>query len=379
MRLVVFGSGHPFRGGVARTTTEMVAALEKRGHDLVYLTPSRQYPAWLFPGSSDRDPGSCRRLDCAERLLQPLNPWSWPATRRRALASDAQAWIVPYWTWAWAGLWTFLLRGRRPPAVAVVHNPADHDSGYLRRQAARTVLGHCQGLFTHATALERDLEQGFPGRPTASCPFPPISVGPLPDRDGARSLLGLPPDHRTALVLGLIRPYKGVDLLLEAFADLPATSDWRLVVAGEPWAGLEHELLARIDRSGLDNRVRMELRWIPEIEVPRFLAAADLVVLPYRSGSQSAVAPMALAAGKPVLTTDVGGVSEAVRHGVDGWVVEPGSAEALRKALLELDRPTLDRLTRGAAEGCGRLTWNGYAESLEGLITMAVQGSNVHH
>ena len=158
---------------------------------------------------------------------------------------------------------------------------------------------------------------------------------------------------------------------------MPEESDWRLVVAGEPWGGLEEQLLGRIEERNLGDRVRTELRWIPEGEVPGFLAACDLVVLPYRSGSQSAVAPIALAAGKPVLTTDVGGVAEAVRHGADGWVVEPGSAAALRQALLDLDRPVLERLARGAAHGRDRLTWDGYAAALEGLIDEAVERSNI--
>ncbi|MCJ7756366.1 MAG: glycosyltransferase, partial [Thermoanaerobaculales bacterium] len=124
---------------------------------------------------------------------------------------------------------------------------------------------------------------------------------------------------------------------------------------------------------GLVNRVRLALQWVPEVEMPGLLAAADLVVLPYRSGSQSAVAPMALAAGVPVLTTDVGGVAEIVRHGIDGWVVEPGSVDALAMALVELDHPTLERLGRGAVEGRGRFTWDGYAEALERLVEQVVR------
>ena len=63
MRLTVFGSGHPYRGGIARTTTDMVRALGARGHDVMFLTPRRQYPNWLFPGANDRDPDACRRLE----------------------------------------------------------------------------------------------------------------------------------------------------------------------------------------------------------------------------------------------------------------------------------------------------------------------------
>ncbi len=373
MRLIVFGSGHPYRGGVARTTTDLVLSLERRGHRVVFLTPRSQYPGWLFPGASDRDPDACPQLDCAVRCLEPLNPLSWPGSRRQALAFDAGAWIVPYWTWAWAGLWRYLLRGTRPPAVAVVHNPADHDAGPQHRLAARMILGRCQALFTHARSLEDALAATLPGIPTASYPLPPPTIGSLPPKEEARESLGLPGQRRVALFLGMIRPYKGVDLLLEAVARQPEDSDWLLVVAGEPWGGLGETLEQQMRRLGIEDRVRLRFGWFSEAEVPTLLAAADLVVLPYRSGSQSAVAPLALGAGVPVLSTAVGGLSEVVRHGVDGWLVAPGSTAELAHAIQELDRPRLAALADGAHKGRDRLTWDGYGEALEGLITTVVR------
>ena len=368
MRLIVFGSGHPYRGGVARATTELVLSLERRGHRVHFLTPRRQYPVWLFPGASDRDPDVCPQLDCAVRCLEPLNPLSWPGSRRQALAFDGDAWIVPYWTWAWAGLWRYLLRGPRPPAVAVVHNPADHDAGPQHRLAARAVLGRCQALFTHARSLEDAVVATLPGIPTASYPLPPSMVGSLPPKEEARDALRLPGQRRVALFFGMIRPYKGVDLLLEAVARQPTDSDWLLVVAGEPWGGLGPALEEQMQRLGIEERVRLSLGWVSETEIPTLMAAADVVVLPYRSGSQSAVAPLALGAGVPVLSTAVGGIPEVVRHGVDGWLVAPGSVAELAHALEELDRPRLAVLARGAYESRDRLTWDGYVEALEGLL-----------
>ena len=280
---------------------------------------------------------------------------------------------MPYWTWAWAGWWRFLLRGRRPPAIAVAHNPADHDSGPLRRKAARAVLKRCQAIFTHAQALENDLAQAYPDIPMASHPLPPTTVGPLPEKAAARAGLNLPVDRRVALFMGLIRPYKGVDLLVDAMAQQAPDSDWTLLVAGEPWGDLGKSVQDQVRRLALDDRVHLLLRWVPEEQVPQLLAAADLVVLPYRSGSQSAVAPMALAAGVPVLSTKVGGLPEVVRHGVNGYLVPPGSADELARALEELDGPYLEKLAAGAHEGRGRFTWEGYAAELEGLLERAIQ------
>jgi len=368
MRLTVFGSGHPYRGGIARTTTDLVHALEARGHDLLFLTPRRQYPKWLFPGDNDRDPDACRRLDCAEVILDPLQPFSWPGSRRRALAHEADAWILPYWTRAWAGLWRWLLRGRRPPVVAVAHNPADHGAGLLQRSAARSVLRRCDGVFTHARVLEEELAAAYPGVPTASHPLPPPELGELPPREEARGLLEIPADRKVALFLGLIRSYKGVDLLLEAISRQHQDSNWLLVVAGEPWEDLGAAISQQVRGLGIEDRVQLRLGWVPEAEVPLLLAAADLVVLPYRSGSQSAVAPLALAAGLPVLSTRVGGLPEVVQDGVNGALVEPGSVDELARALEELTSDKLAELAEGALASRSRLTWDGYATALERLL-----------
>jgi glycosyltransferase involved in cell wall biosynthesis len=374
VKLVLFGPGHPYRGGIARTTSELVRALRRRGHEVEFFAPRRQYPRWLYPGGDDRDPAACPALPGTRTELDPLAPWRWHRVRRAAQAVRANAWVVPYWTWAWAGWWRSLLgASQRPPTVAVVHNPADHGAGPVRRLAARSVLSRCHALFTHARSLSRHLEAEYPGVPVASHPIPPFELTELPERGPARRLLDLPERRRVALFLGLIRPYKGVEVLLEAFSRVPDRERWCLVVAGEPWGGLGDRLRRMVRELDLEGVVRLELRWIPEPEVPTLLAAADVVVLPYRSGSQSAVAPIALASGVPVVASAVGGLPEVVEDGVNGVLVEPGSVEALVRAINGLDRERLTGLTVGARAWRGTVTWDSYAAALEDLLARVVE------
>ncbi|MCU0302687.1 MAG: glycosyltransferase family 4 protein [Thermoanaerobaculales bacterium] len=374
MRLTVFGPGYPFRGGIASTTTRLVGALTARGHEVLFLTPSRQYPRWLYPGISDRDPEACPPVAGARPLIDPFNPVGWRRVRRTAEAHEADAWVIPYWTSAWSGLWSYLLGAdRRPAVVAVVHNPFDHDARPWQRLAARRVLGRCDGLFTHAASLARELEHVHPTLPVAHHRLP-AAAAPRPlDRGGARAELGLPEGRRVALFLGLIRPYKGVDLLLEAAAALPAASDWFFLVAGEPWGGLADRLRRQAASLGLEGRVRLDLGWVPEGRVGTLLAAADLLVLPYRRGSQSAVAPLALTAGLPVLSTAVGGVPELVVDGDNGIIVPPGDAAAITAALERLDPDRLARLAEGARRSVAGLDWDDYASVLEELIGRVVR------
>ncbi|MCD4750657.1 MAG: glycosyltransferase family 4 protein [Thermoanaerobaculales bacterium] len=371
MRLTIFGPGNPFRGGIASTTTSLVQALGAGGHQVQFVTPTRQYPQWLYPGGGDQDPEACPRLEWAEALFSPLEPWTWPRARRRALEWAGDYWIFPYWTWVWAPWWMYLLKAKnRPPAIGVVHNPVDHESSSFRRRAAEQVLSRCDGLFTHAQVLAQELAASFPDQPIGHHVLPPpVQRGEACSRKPARERLGVSPDEFLALFFGLIRPYKGVDVLLDAMAELGGQSSWRLIVAGEPWGDLGKDLPAQVQRLDLGNRVELRLKWISEREVEEFLAAADLVILPYRSGTQSAVAPLALSRGVPVLSTRVGGLGEMVEHGVNGLLVGPGSADELSKGLENLlGEGRLSALASGARASMKKWTWDGYAEALGELI-----------
>ncbi len=377
MRIVVCGPAHPFRGGIATTTTAMVEALRGRGHAVGFLTPARQYPRLLYPGGDVRDPEACAPVGGARAVFAPFEPWTWPGMRKAAREFGADAWILPFWTWVWAPMWRFLLATKgRPPTIGVVHNLSDHDAGVVRRRVADGVVKRFDGLMTHARVLGEELERRFPGLPVASYVLPPSSVvsAVFPDRDRARRALGIGEDQRLAVFLGLIRPYKGVDVLLEAFGLLGGDSPWRLVVVGEAWSGLEKGLEATARSLELGDRVRFRFGWAPEPEVDRLLAAADVVVLPYRRGSQSAVAPMALSRGVPVVASNVGGLGEIVENGVSGVLVPPGSAEALARVFGELDEGRLLSLRGGASSAIGRWTWEGYAEVLETLVERVVRG-----
>jgi len=365
-RLALIGPSHPFRGGIARTTTALAAALAAGGALAAFLTPRRQYPGWLYPGGADVDPRACPRLDAAEPCYGVLEPWTWSTLRARVAAAAPDAVVVPYWTWAWAPLERAVTYWRRP-VICVVHNPADHDAGWLEHRAARAVLGRCRGFLCHASSVAAALGSSYPGIRAAVHPLPPDRL-PLPPSDAARRQLGVPGDAAAFLAFGLQRPYKGTDLLLEAFARLPVDRRAVLLLAGEPWGGLAVDLRRRLSDPRLTGRVIVALRWIPEEEAPMWFAAADVAVLPYRNATGSAVAAQALGAGLPVIASRVGGLAEVVEDGVSGVLVPPGDAGALAGALERLLEPgERARLALGAERAAAHLSWNSYAATLVDL------------
>lgn len=364
MRLGLVGPSWPFRGGIARTTTAAAAALDARGELAAFLTPIRQYPGWLYPGAGDLDEGACPRLACARPTYAVLEPWTWPRLRRALREAAPDAVVLPYWSWAWAPLAVTLASWRVAPLIVIAHNPADHGAGVLARGASRAVLRRAGGFLCHARSVAGALGSVAPGAPVHVHPLPPEAPAPFP-REEARRRLRVPEEAVAVLAFGLIRPYKGVDLLLDAVRRLPADTRVHLLLAGEPWGGLGETLAGRISDPLLAGRVTAQLSWVPEDEARVWFAAADAAVLPYRSATGSAVAAQALGAGLPVVASRVGGLAEVIEDGINGLIVEPGDAAALAKALARLCEPALlARLVAGARDASNRWTWASYAESL---------------
>jgi glycosyltransferase involved in cell wall biosynthesis len=196
----------------------------------------------------------------------------------------------------------------------------------------------------------------------------PGDAPPAADRAAARARFGLTPAAVAVLSFGLIRPYKGVDVLLDAVARIPRGLPLTLLLAGEPWGELATMLTRRLRAPDLAGRVVATLGWVPEAEAGVWFAAADAVALPYRSATGSAVAAQALAAGLPLVASAVGGLVDVVEDGVNGLLVPPGDAGALAAALVRIaDGGVRARLRAGAAEAAERWSWDRYAATLEEL------------
>lgn len=368
------GPSWPYRGGISRTTTRLAQALELRGSLAAFLVAARQYPAFLYPGQRDIDPEACPRLGVAEPSFGVLEPVSWRRLARRLRGARAEAVVLPYWTWVWAGMGLYLATAKLPPLVGIVHNPADHDARWWARTAARAVLGRCRGFLCHAGSVEQRLRRDFPSIPVAVHPLPPERPARL-DRETARRGLGVPAEAVALLCFGLIRPYKGVDVLLEAVRSLPPGTPAMLLLAGEPWGALREEVARTLADPALAGRVIARLEWVPEGEVETWLGAADLMVLPYRSATGSAVAAQALGCGLPVVASRVGGLAEVVEDEVNGLLVPPGDAPALAAALRRVCEATLlARLTAGARQLAARWSWGSYAQALEDLVAAVLAG-----
>lgn len=347
MKIALVGPTYPFRGGIAHYTTRLHQALVDEGHDLLTVTFRRQYPAWLFPGSSDRDASRhTLPLPDAKPWLDSLNPLTWQRTARALAAAAPDLLVLQWWTTFWAAIWVTLARRVRDTGatrvVFLCHNVLPHDAKPWERRISRWVLAHGDGWVVHTEAERARLVTLLPGCAPQVAAHPLYDIfptTPLPQAE-ARRQLGLPVDGPLLLFFGMVRAYKGLDDLLAALpAVLAAQPGARLLVAGDFW-GQYPAYACRVAELGLEYAVTLHNRYIPNEEVATYFAAADALVAPYRRATGSGVVQTATALGTPVIGSDA--VLDALSAGEHGRVVPACDPAALAAALIDfLQTPRL--------------------------------------
>lgn len=364
-RIAIVGPAPPDRGGIARETALLARELAKRVA-VDWVTFSRPYPSWLDPRRFDRAAGETAP-SAARPLFDYGSPASWTFTAREISSSRPDALIVPWWTSFWGFPVRRLFRSVRKLSprtrrVLLCHNVDDH-GGPPRLLARFLTLGAffaADGFVVHAESDRLRLSKRLPDRPVAVLPHPVVE-GPRPDRDSARRDLGV--GFPLVLFLGLVRRYKGVDVLLDAAPRLVAESRATIAVVGEVFSDAR-ALVRRYENSPVRDSIVWRDEYVPEGEMARWLAAADVVVLPYRYVSGSGIAARAIAARRPIAAAAVGGLTETVEAGSTGEIFPPGNPDALADAVQRVLARGPDFYERGLAAAAAAASWPNYVDRL---------------
>lgn len=327
MRIAVVGPTHPYKGGIAQYTTELAHHLVAAGHDVRIESWSHQYPALLYPGRLTVREPELAPFTPTHRRLSWRRPDSWYACGRRLRAADLVVLVIvhPVQMPAYLGVLAGLGRRRvTPPVVAQCHNVLPHERRAVDEALIRAVLSRVDGVLAHSAA-QGETARSLTTRPVTVAHMAPVVVARA---DAART--GDPVVHRRLLSFGIVRPYKGLDVLLRALAAGP--EGVRLRVAGEFWGGPEatERLVAEL---GLTDRVQLRPGYVDAAQVPELFADVDALALPYRAASASLNAFLAFEHGVPVIATRVGTVEQDVSDGVNGVLCAPDDVAALTAAL----------------------------------------------
>jgi len=372
-KIALLGPAPPDRGGIARETALLARELAGAA-EVAYFTFSRPYPRWLDPRRFDLAPDR-PPAPAGEPLLDYRSPRSWRRAARRIASFEPDALVVPWWTSFWGVPVRTVFRGveslaPRTLRTLLCHNVEDHESGPVRRFLALGAFFSAEAYVVHALTDRRKLELRVPDRPVAVLPHPIVDSS-FPDREIARRDLGI--STPLVLFLGLVRRYKGVDLLLDAAPRIVRETGARIAVVGEVFPEAR-SLEERWKRSPVRDSILWRDEYVAEDEMARWLAACDVVVLPYRYVSGSGIAARAIAARRPMAAASVGGLSETVQPGSTGELFAPGDPDSLAEAVRRVVERGVSAFEPGLARASRESSWPRYVERLLAFLSEARAG-----
>ena len=372
MKIAVLSCFYPYRGGISQFNACLYEELSKN-HIVKAFNFKRQYPEFLFPGKTQTVTADDEAVPVeSESLLDTANPFTYVSTYRAIRKWNPDVLIVRYWMSYFAPSLGYVTRRMRKhcKVISIIDNVVPHEPRFFDTPLTRYFLKGSTGSVTLCEAVSKDLLRIDPDARFTVIQHPLYShFGQKKSRAEAEMKLGLKPGKKNLLFFGLIREYKGLDILLEAFGMLP--DDYQLIVAGEPYGSFDR--YARIMDSwpeGVREKVVTDLRYIRDSEVTDFFSAADLAVLPYRSATQSGISSVSYHFEVPMIVTDVGGLKETIGDRGTGIVAPEGTPEAIAKEVLRyFSRDTYrESCINNIRKEKERLSWETFARKLMDFI-----------
>jgi glycosyltransferase involved in cell wall biosynthesis len=339
--IVIIGPAHPYRGGIADTNESLAQALIEQGQDVEIFSFSRLYPSRLFPGKTQfRCKEKPEGIDI-RRCIDSIGPNSWRKTAKAINKMSPSLVIFRYWTPFLGPCLGTIARLVKTKCVTIVDNAISHEPKFGESFFLHYMLAAQDGVISLSHHTSKQLNF-IKSKPCLTYPHP-INKGlaPMIEKEKARSILGL--DHNAPVVLffGLIRKYKGIGILIEAIAQLKnQISDLRVLVVGEPYIPIS-PYLKQTKEIGVEETISFHTSYVEGKDVGVWFSACDCVVQPYQAASQSGITPMALYYQRPMVVTDVGGLSEGLDMPV-AKIVSPfaSSIAAGLETILKGDPPS---------------------------------------
>ncbi|HEY6277320.1 MAG TPA: glycosyltransferase family 4 protein [Streptosporangiaceae bacterium] len=371
MKIAIVGPAHPYKGGAAQHTTALAHRLSAAGHQVLLLSWTAQYPKLLYPGQLTVDTPELPLFGATERVLAWYRPDGWWRTGRRLARERFDALVLCVVTPIQVPAYLTLARAAGCPVLALCHNVLPHEGRAFDRPLMAALLRRMDAVIVHSDE-EAAVAASLTSAPVQATVMPPHLPGVALAGPPPTGPAGAPPPestHHRLLFFGIVRPYKGLDVLLRALAG--ASPPVALIVAGEIWDGRD-DLLRLIADLGLAERVRLAEGYVPAGDIPALFATADALVLPYRSATASQNPLLAFQYGVPVIATRAGSIAATVTDGVNGLLCAPGDAADLARAIGLLYQPgMLARLRQGARPADPGPLWDDYLTAVTKAIAAA--------
>lgn len=339
MRVVIIGPAHPLRGGLASYNERLAKEFSSQGHQTSIYTFSLQYPGFLFPGTTQFSTEPAPADIDIKVCINSVNPFNWINIGNKLKKLQPDIIIVRYWLpFMGPCLGTILRRvkkNKHTKIVCIADNIIPHEKRIGDEAFTKYFVKPINAFITMSEKVLKDLQLFAPTKPAKFVAHPLYdNFGEKISKEEARKQLAIDNEQRIILFFGFIRKYKGLDILLDAMKILhnyqPPTSNIKLLIAGEFYEDRK-SYDEQIEQLGIKDSLILRTDFIPDSEVKYYLCAADVVVQPYRSATQSGVTPLAYHFEKPMIVTNVGGLPSLVPDDRVGLIAEPNAASIAEK------------------------------------------------
>ena len=373
MKIIIVGTAFPYRGGLAAYNERLASEYKKQGHDVEIITFKLQYPSFLFPGQTQFSTEEAPKHLKIKRAINSMLPTNWVAVGLSIKKKKPDMVIFCYWMAFMApcfGTIARFARSRNTKMVGLIHNMIPHEPTILDKLFPKYFVRAMDGFVAMAESVVADINTfDDHNKPKVVSPHPIYDhYGAALTKKEAAVKLGLFETKAYILFFGFIRQYKGLDLLIEAFADerlrhFPV----KLIVAGEFYESPE-PYLHLIHKLGLGHLVILRTHFIADADVRNFFSVADIVAQPYRSATQSGVSQIAYHFENPMLVTNVGGLAETIPDGKVGYVVDVDVTQIADALVDFFTNQRADKMIENIKIEKQKYAWSRMTKAIDGLF-----------
>lgn len=378
MKIVLIGTAYPYRGGLASFNERLMEQFRSEGEDVEIQTFTLQYPSFLFPGKTQYSESKASHKFNIVRSVNSINPFSWIKVGRKLKREKPDIVLIKYWLPFMAPCFGFISRiiksNKHTKIIAIADNIIPHEKRFFDNWLTKYFVKCVDCWIAMSKSVLDDINIFDKAVPKKLMPHPLFdNFGQAIEKTEAQKRLNLDSQKINLLFFGLVREYKGLDLLLEALSDERLKQmPLHLTVAGEFYDNYKkYEDL--VEQLGLKERVSMQNKFVEDNEVVNYFCSTDLVVLPYKSATQSGVTQIAFHFSKPMLVTCVGGLPEIVADGKSGYVCLP-EAKSIADCLIDFCINRKD-FSESLEEEKQRFAW----DKMTAAIRLLYNESKIHN